>query len=78
MIKLPHKEKPITQGRFDELFPLGILQNIWRKVWDEFRAHRRDLKERGEAAETKWYSEKLKRLAAGLTMEMPAVLLANE
>lgn len=43
-----------------------ILQNIWRKVWDEFRAHRRDLKERGEAAETKWYSEKLKRLAAEL------------
>ncbi len=43
-----------------------ILQNIWRKVWDEFRAHRRDLKERGEAAETKWYAEKLKRLAAEL------------
>jgi hypothetical protein len=139
MIKLLHKEKPITQGHFDEIFPLGterclvvlkdehgriiaaqevahrdeehvkpflermkrlgldlmafyidhwqayanaikavypqahiqfdyfhILQNIWRKVWDEFRAHRRDLKERGEAAETKWYSEKLKRLAAEL------------
>src|SRR5262245_29428220 len=139
MIKLLHDEKAITQGHFDELFPLGterclvvlkdedgriiatqevahrdeehvktflapmkplrldlaafyidhwqayanaiqavypeahiqfdyfhVLQNIWRKVWDEFRAHRRDLKERGEAAETKWYSEKLKRLAAEL------------
>jgi Transposase len=43
-----------------------ILQNIWRKVWDEFRTHRRDLKERGEAAQTKWYAEKLKRLAAEL------------
>ena len=43
-----------------------ILQNIWRKVWDEFRAHRRDLKERGEAAQTKYYSEKLKSLAAKL------------
>jgi len=43
-----------------------ILQNIWRKVWDEFRAHRRDLKARGEAAETKRYSEKLKGLATKL------------
>jgi hypothetical protein len=139
MVKLLHRQKPITNGHFDELFPLGtpsclvvlkdehgrivaaqevkkrdaehvkpflerlkrlglelkafyidhwsayakaikavypqahiqldyfhILQNIWRKVWDEFRRHRRDLKERGEAAQTKWYSEKLKRLAAEL------------
>lgn len=139
MIKLLHQAKPITQGHFDELFPLGttaclvvlkdehgrivaaqeveqrdeahvkpflerlkrlglelqafyidhwqayanaikavypeaqiqfdyfhILQNIWRKVWDEFRAHRRDLKERGEAAQTRYYAEKLKRLAAEL------------
>jgi len=43
-----------------------ILQNIWRKVMDEFRRHRRDLKERGEAAQTKWYAEKLKRMAAEL------------
>jgi transposase-like protein len=43
-----------------------ILQNIWRKVMDEFRRHRRNLKERGEAAETAWYAEKLKRLAAEL------------
>jgi hypothetical protein len=43
-----------------------ILQNIWRKVWGEFRAHRRDLKARSEAVETKWYSEKLKALATKL------------
>jgi hypothetical protein len=30
-----------------------ILQNIWRKVMDEFRAYRRDLKERGETAGVK-------------------------
>ncbi len=43
-----------------------ILQNIWRKVMDEFRRHRRDLKERSEAAQTKYYAEKLKRMAAEL------------
>ena len=43
-----------------------ILQNIWRKVWGEFRCHRRDLKTRGEAAETKWYAQKLKKMAAHL------------
>lgn len=139
IVKLLHRQKPITQGHFDEIFPLGrqscvvvlkdehgrivaaeevkqrdeehvrpflerlkrlglelktfyidhwqayakaiktvypeaniqldyfhILQNIWRKVWSEFRTHRRDLKERGEAAQTKWYSEKLKKMAAEL------------
>ena len=43
-----------------------ILQNIWRKVWGEFRTHRRDLKSRGAAAETKWYAKKLKGMAAKL------------
>jgi Transposase len=139
IVKLLHHQKPVTQGHFDEIFPLGtqacvlvlkdehgrivaaeevekrdeehvkpflerlqrlgldlttfyidhcqayvnaigviypqaniqfdyfhILQNIWRKVWGEFRIHRRDLKERGQAAQTKYYSEKLKRLAAEL------------
>ena len=139
MVKLLQQQKPITQGHFDEIFPLGtaacvlvlkdehgrrlaaqaveqrdeeqvkpwlerlkglglnlttfyldhcqayvnaigavfpqahlqfdyfhILQNIWRKVWGEFRLHRRDLKARGEAAQTKWYAEKLKQLAAEL------------
>jgi Transposase len=139
MVKLLHQQKPITQGHFDELFPLGteacvlvlkdehgrllaaeevdkrdeehvkpflqrfqrlglqfttfyidhcqayfkaigavypqaaiqydyfhILQNIWHKVWGEFRCPRRDLKARGEAAETKWYAQKLKKMAAHL------------
>jgi hypothetical protein len=43
-----------------------ILQNIWRKVMDKFRRHRRNLKERGEAAQTAWYAEKLIRMAAEL------------
>jgi hypothetical protein len=29
-----------------------ILQNIWRKVWREMLTYRRDLKARGEEAET--------------------------
>lgn len=139
MIKLLHKDKPITQAHFDEIFPLGgkdcllvlkdehgrlvaaqqvekrdqehvvpflerlhrlglnlsvfyidhcqayvnaiaavypqadiqfdyfhILQNIWRKVWGEFRTHRRDLIARSKAARTKYYAEKLKGLAADL------------
>jgi transposase len=139
MMQLLHQQKPITQGHFDELFPVGteacvlvlkdehgriiaaqevaqrdeahvkpfllrferlglqlttfyidhcqayfnaigavypqaeiqydyfhILQNIWRKVWGEFRCHRRDLKARGEAAQTKWYAKKLKKMAAHL------------
>ncbi len=43
-----------------------ILQNIWRKVMDEFRRQRRHLKERGDAAQTKYYAEKLKPMAAEL------------
>lgn len=43
-----------------------ILQNIWRKVMGEFRRHRLDVKERAEAAQTAWYAEKLKRMAAEL------------
>jgi hypothetical protein len=43
----------------------GLL-NIWRKVWGEFCIYRRDLNERGVVAQTKWYSEKLKRPAAKL------------
>jgi hypothetical protein len=138
-VRLLHQQQPITQGHFDELFPVGtdacvlvlkdehgrllaaqevaqrdeahvkpfltrlprlglqlttfyidhcqayfnaigavypqaeiqydyfhLLQNIWRKVWGEFRCHRRDLKTRGEAAQTKWYAQKLKKMAAPL------------
>lgn len=55
-----------------------ILQNIWRKVWDEFRTHRRDLKERGQASETKWYAENLKRLAAELWKNRYVFFKADE
>ena len=55
-----------------------ILQNIWRKVWGEFRKHRRDLKERGEAAETPWYSQKLLRLAAALWKQRYIFFTAEE
>src|SRR5215813_8609023 len=43
-----------------------LLPTLGRQVWGEFRAHRRDLQERGEAAHPKGYAEKLKRLAAEL------------
>jgi len=139
MVKLLNAQQPITQGHFDEIFPLGtsrcvlvlkdehgrliateeipkrdaehvkpflervqrlglkittfyidhcqaylnaitavypqaeiqydyfhIIQNVWRKVWAEFRLHRRDLKARGEASKTKWYSKKLKACAQQL------------
>lgn len=55
-----------------------ILQNIWRKVWGEFRRHRRDLKARGEAAATKWYSEKLLRMAAELWQHRYVFFTAEE
>lgn len=55
-----------------------ILQNIWRKVWDEFRAHRSDLKARSEAAEAKWYSEKLKGIATKLWQNRYLFFKADE
>lgn len=55
-----------------------ILQNIWRKVWGELRRHRRDLKARGEAAETKWYSEKLLGMAAELWKHRYIFFTADE
>lgn len=55
-----------------------ILQNIWRKVWAEFRRHRRDLQARGEAAETRWYSKKLLRMAAELWKHRYLFFTADE
>src|SRR5262249_50842624 len=52
---------PSAQLRLDYFH---ILQTVWREGMDEFRRHRRDLKERGEAAQTTWYAENLKRMAA--------------
>lgn len=45
---------------------------------DEFRRHRRDLKARGEAAETKWYSEKLLQMAAELWKHRYIFFTADE
>ena len=43
-----------------------ILQNIWRHVWKEFCRYRGEVKQRARGSKTKWYSEKLKRLARQL------------
>jgi len=55
-----------------------LLQTIWRKVWGEFRAHRRDLKARSEASETQWDSEKLKGLATNLWKNRYVFFKADE
>jgi hypothetical protein len=55
-----------------------ILQNIWHKVWGRFRRYRNDLKARGKAAETKWYSAKLQRLAAELWKHRYVFFTAEE
>lgn len=55
-----------------------ILQNIWRKVWGEFRRHRRALKERGAAAQTPWYSEKLLGWAAELWKQRYVFFTSDE
>lgn len=55
-----------------------ILQNIWRKVRDEFRCYRRDLKDRSEMARTKWYAENLKHLAAELWKNRYVFFKADE
>ena len=43
-----------------------IIQNIWRKVWSYFVAHRREVKARSEEVTTPWYQAKLKSLAKRL------------
>ena len=55
-----------------------ILQNIWRHLWGEFRTHRRDLKARGEAAQTPWYARKLKRFATQLWQHRYLFFKADE
>jgi hypothetical protein len=66
---------PEAQIQFDYFH---ILQNIWRKAWGEFRRHRRDLQARGEAAHTKWYAAKLKRLASELWQHRYLFFTADE
>jgi hypothetical protein len=55
-----------------------ILQNIWRKVWREMLTYRRDLKTRGEEAETPWYSRRLLRQAAQLWKNRYIFFTADE
>jgi hypothetical protein len=43
-----------------------IIQNIWRKVWSYFVAHRREVKARSEKVTTPWYQGKLESLAKRL------------
>jgi len=43
-----------------------IIQNIWRKVWSYFVAHRREVKARSEEVTTPWYGRKLESLAKRL------------
>ncbi len=43
-----------------------IIQNIWKKVWSYFVAHRREVKARSEKVTTPWYGAKLRTLARRL------------
>lgn len=43
-----------------------IIQNIWKKVWDYFVAHRREVKRRSEQVTTPWYQAHLQALAKRL------------
>lgn len=43
-----------------------IIQNIWKKVWSYFVAHRREVKARSERVTTPWYRAKLESLAKRL------------
>jgi hypothetical protein len=43
-----------------------IIQNIWRKIWSYFVAHRREVKARSEKATTAWYGARLESLAKRL------------
>jgi len=43
-----------------------IIQNIWRKAWSYFVAHRREVKSKSEKVTTPWYRKKLESLAKRL------------
>ena len=43
-----------------------IIQNIWKKVWDYFVSHRREIKASSERVNTPWYQTRLKSLAKRL------------
>jgi hypothetical protein len=43
-----------------------ILQNIWRHLWKEFCQYRKEVKQRAQQCQTKWYANQLKTLATQL------------
>jgi hypothetical protein len=43
-----------------------IIQNIWKKLWSYFIAHRREVKSRGEKVTTPWYQARLESLSKRL------------
>ena len=45
---------------------LHIIQNIWKKMWSSFVAHRREVKTRRENVTTPWYQASLEFLAKRL------------
>jgi transposase-like protein len=43
-----------------------ILQNIWRHLWKEFCRYRKEVNQRAQQCQTKWYANQLKTLATQL------------
>jgi hypothetical protein len=55
-----------------------IIQNIWKKLWTYFVAHRRDVKERSERVKTPWYRARLARLAKRLWKQRHLLFKSEE
>jgi hypothetical protein len=55
-----------------------IIQNIWRKLWSYFVAHRREVKARSEKVGTPWYSAKLASLAKKLWKKRHLLFKSDE
>lgn len=55
-----------------------IIQNIWKKVWSYFVAHRREVKARSETVVTPWYKAKLESLAKRLWKKRHLLFKSDE
>lgn len=61
-----------------------VIQNIWKKLWRQMVAYRKELKERAGRSQTPWYREKLETLAKrlweqrGLLFKNPDRMTAQE
>ena len=55
-----------------------IIQNIWKKVWSYFVAHRREVKARSERVTTPWYQAKLESLAKRLWKKRHLLFKSDE